>query len=123
MSPAPQAAPSSAGGVEESREARAARRARLAEPLGRAALIASVGGQRGWADWTNPGHRLRRLLAEFIGMAGLTFVLSGGAAVLARYGGAPPPPLAARAGVSLGSGPGVGGGGVLLRRHSAALQP
>jgi aquaporin Z len=59
------------------------------EPVGRAALIASVGGQRGWADWANPGHRLRRLLAEFIGMAGLTFVLSGGAAILARYGGSP----------------------------------
>jgi aquaporin Z len=57
------------------------------ELVGRAALIASVGGQRGWADWANPDHRLRRLLAEFIGMAGLTFVLSGGAAVLARYGG------------------------------------
>ena len=59
------------------------------EPVGRAALIASVGGQRGWADWANPGHRLRRLLAEFIGMAGLTFVLSGGAAILASYGGRP----------------------------------
>ena len=58
-----------------------------AELTGRAALIASVGGQRGWADWTNPDHRLRRLLAEFLGMAGLTFVLSGGAAILARYGG------------------------------------
>ena len=56
-------------------------------PVGRAALIASGGGQRGWADWANPAHRLRRLLAEFIGMAGLTFVLSGGAAILARYGG------------------------------------
>jgi aquaporin Z len=56
-------------------------------PVGRAALIASVGGQRGWADWANPDHRVRRLLAEFIGMAGLTFILSGGAAVLARYGG------------------------------------
>ena len=57
------------------------------EPVGRAALIASVGGQRGWADWANPEHRLRRLLAEFLGMAGLTFILSGGAAILARYGG------------------------------------
>jgi aquaporin Z len=57
-------------------------------PVGKAALIASVGGQRGYADWKNPDHRLRRLLSEFIGMAGLTFVLSGGAAVLARYGGA-----------------------------------
>ena len=60
---------------------------RGAEPVGRAALIASVGGQRGWADWANPDHRLRRLLAEFIGMAGLTFVLSGAAAILVRYGG------------------------------------
>src|SRR5262249_58329751 len=57
------------------------------EPIGKAALIASVGGMRGYADWANPDHRLRRLLAEFIGMAGLTFVLSGGAAILARYGG------------------------------------
>ena len=57
------------------------------ELAGKAALVASVGGQRGFADWTNPDHRLRRLLAEFIGMAGLTFVLSGGAAILARYGG------------------------------------
>jgi len=57
------------------------------EPVGKAALIASVGGARGYADWTNPDHRLRRLLAEFLGMAGLTFVLSGGAAILARYGG------------------------------------
>ena len=37
---------------------------------GKAAFIASVGGTRGYADWTNPDHRLRRLLAEFIGMAG-----------------------------------------------------
>jgi len=57
------------------------------EQIGRAALIASAGGQRAWADWANPDHRMRRLLAEFIGMAGLTFVLSGGAAILARYGG------------------------------------
>jgi glycerol uptake facilitator-like aquaporin len=56
-------------------------------PIGKAALIASVGGERGYADWTNPDHRLRRLLAEFVGMVGLTFILSGGAAVLARYGG------------------------------------
>jgi glycerol uptake facilitator-like aquaporin len=57
------------------------------ELTGKAALIASVGGQRGYADWRNPDHRLRRLLAEFIGTAGLTFVLSGCAAVLALYGG------------------------------------
>jgi len=59
--------------------------------VGRAALIASAGGQRGYADWTNPDHRLRRLLSEFIGTAGLMFILSGGAAVLARYGGGAPP--------------------------------
>ena len=57
------------------------------EPIGKAAFIASVGGARGYADWTDPDHRLRRLLSEFIGMAGLTFILSGGAAILARYGG------------------------------------
>jgi MIP family channel proteins len=65
------------------------RQAHRPGPVGRAALIASVGGQRGWADWANPEHRLRRLLAEFLGMAGLTFVLSGGAAILVRYGGHP----------------------------------
>jgi len=63
------------------------RAARGMEPVGKAALIASVGGARGYADWTDPDHRLRRLLAEFLGMAGLTFILSGGAAILARYGG------------------------------------
>jgi glycerol uptake facilitator-like aquaporin len=56
---------------------------------GEQALIASVGGARCFADWTNPRHRLRRLIAEFIGMSGLTFVLSGGAAILALYGGGP----------------------------------
>jgi glycerol uptake facilitator-like aquaporin len=55
--------------------------------VGKAALAASVGGQRSFADWTNPDHRLRRLLAEFLGMAGLTFILSGSAAILVRYGG------------------------------------
>src|SRR6516225_4766185 len=58
--------------------------ARGTQLIGKAALIASVGGQRAFADWTNPDHRLRRLLAEFLGLAGLTLVLSGGAAVLAR---------------------------------------
>ena len=61
------------------------------EPVGKAALVASV-GQRAYADWTNANHRLRRLLAEFIGTAGLTFVLSGGAAALLHYGGAAPHP-------------------------------
>ena len=90
MGPGPGSAPSGAGehGNETSDELSITqRRVRMAEPLGRAALIASVGGQRGWADWADPDHRLRRLLAEFIGMAGLTFVLSGGAAILVRYGG------------------------------------
>ena len=68
-------------------DAKTERSARRLEPTGKAALIASVGGARGYADWTNPDHRLRRLLAEFLGMAGLTFILSGGAAILARYGG------------------------------------
>jgi glycerol uptake facilitator-like aquaporin len=63
------------------------RPARRLEPVGKEAFIASVGGARGYADWTNPDHRLRRLLAEFIGMAGLTFILSGCAAILHRYGG------------------------------------
>src|SRR5215472_694033 len=63
--------------------------ARSTQLIGKAALIASVGGQRAFADWTNPDHRLRRLLAEFLGLAGLTFILSGCAAILARYGGHP----------------------------------
>ena len=58
-------------------------------PHGEQALIASVGGARYFADWKKPQHRLRRLLSEFIGVSGLTFVLSGGAAILALYGGAP----------------------------------
>jgi len=56
-------------------------------PVGQAALRAAI-GPRFTADWKSPQHRLRRLLAEFIGTAGLTFVLSGGAAILASYGGA-----------------------------------
>ena len=54
---------------------------------GEQALIVSVGGAKYFADWKKPEHRLRRLLSEFIGMSGLTFVLSGGAAILALYGG------------------------------------
>ena len=42
----------------------AAQRAHAMEPVGKAALIASVGGTRGYADWTDPDHRLRRLLSE-----------------------------------------------------------
>ena len=58
-------------------------------PSGQAALALQVGPTRFNADWKNPEHRFRRLLSEFIGTAGLTFVLSGGAAILALYGGAP----------------------------------
>ena len=54
---------------------------------GKNALARQV-GQRFYADWTSGNHRARRLLSEFIGTSGLTFVLSGGAAVLAGYGGA-----------------------------------
>src|SRR5215467_9960388 len=52
-------------------------------PHGEQALIASVGGARYFADWKKPQHRLRRLLSEFIGVSGLTFVLYGGAPVRA----------------------------------------
>lgn len=45
-------------------------------------------GTRFTADWHSREHRLRRLLAEFIGTFGFMFLLSGGAAVLAKYGGA-----------------------------------
>ena len=65
----------------------ASKAAHAPELIGKAAFIASVGGQRGYTNWTNPDHRLRRLLSEFLGMAGLTFILSGGAAILVRYGG------------------------------------
>ena len=55
---------------------------------GEAALAEQIGQARFVADWKNPDHRARRLLSEFIGTSGLTFVLSGGAAVLAGFGGA-----------------------------------
>jgi aquaporin Z len=45
-------------------------------------------GDRAYADWKSNDHRARRLLSEFIGTSGLTFVLSGGAAILAAHGGA-----------------------------------
>ena len=44
-------------------------------------------GSRFYADWKSNDHRARRLISEFIGTSGLTFVLSGGAAILAGYGG------------------------------------
>jgi glycerol uptake facilitator-like aquaporin len=68
-------------------EQEASKAAERHRPVGKAALVESVGGERGFADWDDPYHRLRRLFSEFLGMAGLTFILSGGAAVLARYGG------------------------------------
>ena len=55
--------------------------------IGQAALERQFGA-RFTADWHSREHRLRRLLAEFIGTAGFMFLLSGGAAVLAKYGGA-----------------------------------
>ncbi len=60
-------------------------------PSGKSALIAEVGGRNFSASWTSTEHRMRRLLAEFIGTFGLMFVLSAGAAILAKYGGGDPP--------------------------------
>jgi glycerol uptake facilitator-like aquaporin len=62
---------------------------------GEAALALEVGQQRFTADWKSPEHRFRRLLAEFIGTAGLTFVLSAGAAILVLYGGIKVEPIIA----------------------------
>ena len=45
-------------------------------------------GDRFYANWKSNDHRARRLVSEFIGTSGLTFVLSGGAAIRAGYGGA-----------------------------------
>ena len=55
--------------------------------IGEKALAQTV-GTRFYADWTSKAHRERRLISEFIGTSGLTFILSGGAAILAAYGGA-----------------------------------
>lgn len=54
--------------------------------IGQAAFRATF-GPRFFAEWSAPRNRARRLISEFIGTAGLTFCLSGGAAILARYGG------------------------------------
>jgi aquaporin Z len=56
--------------------------------VGERALAKQV-GPRFYADWTSKEHRARRLISVFVGTSGLTFVLSGGAAILAGYGGAP----------------------------------
>src|SRR5215469_8944615 len=50
--------------------------------------LAQIVGTTFYADWTSNKHRKRRIISEFIGTSGLTFVLSGGAAILAAYGGA-----------------------------------
>ena len=62
--------------------------------VGKQALIAEVGNRQFRATWTSNSHRGRRLLAEFIGTFGLMFVLSAGAAILAKYGGGNPPTFA-----------------------------
>lgn len=59
--------------------------------VGKAALVDQVGNSKFHADWTSKEHRARRLVAEFIGVFGLTFILSGGAATIARFGGGDPP--------------------------------
>ncbi|HEY2479165.1 MAG TPA: aquaporin, partial [Solirubrobacterales bacterium] len=59
---------------------------------GEGRLVASYGVQRFTADWDNPSHRAKRLLAEFLGVAGLMVILSGVAAILARFAGAEVPP-------------------------------
>lgn len=56
------------------------------DPSGRKALAAQVGVTTFAADWTSDAHRARRLVSEFLGMAGLTFILSGGASVIAQSG-------------------------------------
>jgi glycerol uptake facilitator-like aquaporin len=52
-------------------------------------LIGVLGEKRYHADWTNNGHRARRLVSEFIGTFGLLFVLSGGAGAITAGAGAP----------------------------------
>ena len=59
---------------------------------GEGLLVAHYGVQRFTADWDNPSHRGKRLLAEFLGVAGLMVILSGVAAILARFAGASVPP-------------------------------
>ncbi|MDB5058039.1 MAG: major intrinsic protein [Chloroflexi bacterium] len=61
---------------------------RSADPA-REQMIATIGVKRYRADWANNRHRAKRLLSEFIGMFGLLFVLSAGAATITSYAGAP----------------------------------
>lgn len=65
-----------------------------ARTTGKDALIEEVGTGTFHASWTSNAHRKRRLVAEFIGMFGLTFILSGGAAMIVAYGGGKPSPYA-----------------------------
>jgi len=62
--------------------------------VGKEALAAEVGNRQFSASWTSDTHRARRLVAEFIGTFGLVFILSGGAAIIAKYGGGSPNPYA-----------------------------
>lgn len=57
-------------------------------------LIAVLGEKRYQADWTNPRHRIRLLLSEFIGTFGLLFALSAGAAAITAAAGGPVSTLA-----------------------------
>ena len=59
---------------------------------GEGQLVTNYGVQRFTADWNNPSHRGRRLLAEFLGVGGLMVILSGVAGILARFAGANVPP-------------------------------
>ena len=59
---------------------------------GEGQLVTNYGVQRFTADWDNPSHRGKRLLAEFLGVAGLMVILSGVAAIMARFAGAAVPP-------------------------------
>jgi glycerol uptake facilitator-like aquaporin len=68
---------------------------RIVAAYGEAALALQFGQKRFNADWKSAEHRFRRLLGEFIGTAGLTFVLSGGAAIMVLYGGIKVEPLIA----------------------------
>lgn len=68
---------------------------------GKQALVAEIGTAKFSADWTDDAHRSRRLAAEFLGTAGLTFALSSGAAILALYAGVNVPAFAAALVLSL----------------------
>ena len=59
---------------------------------GEGQLVTNYGVQRFTADWDNPSHRGKPLLAEFLGVAGLMVILSGVAAILARFAGGNVPP-------------------------------